>query len=52
MEKTSLENFVDIIKSNGAVGIIAILLFYFGSSFNTRLLEFNNRLSEISKEII
>lgn len=52
MEKNALQSFIDIIKSNGAVGVIAILLFYFGNTFNSSLNEFNNRLTDITKEIV
>lgn len=59
MQKTTLESFVQIIKNNGGIGILAIILFYFFSTFNGQLKQFNDkfgdfntRLDNISKQIV
>ena len=44
--------FFQIIKKDGLLGVLIIMLFYFGNTFNSSLNEFNNRLTDITKEIV
>lgn len=44
--------FLQIIKKDGLLGVLILMLFYFGNTFNSSLNEFNNRLTDITKEIV
>lgn len=52
MEKTTLQNIIDIVSKNGVIGLLCLVIWWFGSAIDTRLNDFNKRLETISKEIV
>lgn len=52
MEKNNIQNIIEIVTKNGVIGILALVLWWYGSAIDSRLNQFNNRLNEISKQIV
>ena len=50
--QNTVKFFADVIKGQGVAGVLAIIIWIYGSAIDNRLNEFNNRLNEISKQIV
>lgn len=50
--QNTVKFFADVIKGQGVAGVLAIIIWIYGSAIDTRLNEFNSRLNEITKEIV